>query len=74
MFFLKSKDFCTKHTLLNLFEHLVLVAVHAIAFLQVITAFQVIKGTQGGQIGHNKLTALKANSNFFRSELIKVTL
>lgn len=43
-----------------------------LAHLQVITAFEVIKGTQGGQIGHNKLTALKANSNFFRSELIKV--
>jgi len=39
---------------------------------QVLTAFKIIKGDQGGGLGKLKLDTLKSNANFFRSELLKM--
>ena len=41
---------------------------------QVLTAFRVIMGTDGTDIGEKKLTALRENSNFFRTELKRLGL
>jgi 7-keto-8-aminopelargonate synthetase-like enzyme len=39
---------------------------------QCVTAFKIIAGMQCGDVGKQKLNALKNNANFFRSECIKV--
>jgi len=41
---------------------------------QAITAFNIIAGKQCGDVGNQKLQALKENANFFRSELLKMGL
>mmetsp|Transcript_43792 Transcript_43792/g.98998 ORF Transcript_43792/g.98998 Transcript_43792/m.98998 type:complete len:516 (+) Transcript_43792:131-1678(+) len=41
---------------------------------QVLTAFKIIMGVQGGELGEAKLSALKDNANYFRSECIKMGL
>ena len=41
---------------------------------QILTAFKVIMGEDGTNVGHKKLTALQENSNYFRSEMIRLGL
>eukprot|EP01035_Chromulina_nebulosa_P026577 gene26577-34808_t len=41
---------------------------------QILTAFRVIRGEDGTNIGKNKLNSLINNSNYFRSEMIRIGL
>lgn len=41
---------------------------------QIITAFKVIMGLDGTNIGYNKIKALRENSNYFRSEMKRIGL
>ena len=41
---------------------------------QILTAFKVIMGEDGTDIGQNKLQKLNENSNYFRQEMIRIGL
>jgi serine palmitoyltransferase len=41
---------------------------------QIITAFKVIMGEDGTSIGRQKIATLAANSNYFRTEMVKMGL
>ncbi|KAJ1404128.1 pyridoxal phosphate-dependent transferase, partial [Ochromonadaceae sp. CCMP2298] len=41
---------------------------------QVITAFKIIMGEDKTEVGVNKITSLRENSNFFRSEMVRLGL
>eukprot|EP01038_Epipyxis_sp_PR26KG_P008357 gene8357-11304_t len=63
-------DFIRSHSAGTLYHN----SLSPIVASQILTAFKVIMGEDGTQIGQQKLVSLKENSNYFRNEMIKMGL
>jgi serine palmitoyltransferase len=63
-------DFIKSHAAGMLYHN----ALSPVVSQQILTAFKVITGQDGTTVGRQKIERLKANSNYFRSEMVRLGL